>query len=228
MKNNINLNYWLDIEDISEAKKKIIVGEEFNKNTVRDVDYIVKTLHIEKIDNVLEFGCGIGRLIKPIASLCAGIVGVDVSDAMIHLAMNYCKKIPNIYLLPMPSETLINYKDNKIDKIYSLIVLQHIEKPKAFRILWELSRILKIGGKMLIQYPNIDQNGYFVYMIQKGQFSSAGYLLEFYTERELRMIFDFLHLTILKVDYVGTDFYVLAEKTKPHIEFPTLAYSPKK
>jgi len=228
MKKTTHINHWLEVKDLDAAKYKIITGPDFDKDTTKDVERLTIGLDIQKTDKVLDFGCGIGRLMKPISKLCESIVGVDISEAMIGYGFEYCKGENNIMFKAMQSETAIPIGNDALDKIYSLIVLQHTEKHKAFKILCELGRILKTGGKILIQYPDMRQDIYFNYMINREQGGLTQPILEFYTKEELKRIYEFLKFEIIEIKEEGTDLFVLAKKTTPIGYPPNLFLKPKK
>src|SRR4051812_33438003 len=46
---------------------------------------------LSKTDSVLEIGCGIGRLLVPMAEKFERVLGCDVSPEMIRLAADYLK-----------------------------------------------------------------------------------------------------------------------------------------
>ena len=48
--------------------------------------------------SALDFGCGVGRMLIPLASICDRVVGVDVSEAMLQEAKQRCgeKGISNV------------------------------------------------------------------------------------------------------------------------------------
>ena len=46
--------------------------------------------------NVLEIGCGLGRILIPMSKTFGNVFGVDVSDEMINECQKNIKKIPNI------------------------------------------------------------------------------------------------------------------------------------
>jgi len=212
MKCSNELIYWMDSPDEEFARKKILSNDDWNERTVKDVNRIMDNLKIQPTDTVLDFGCGLGRLTKEISPLCGKIFAVDVSDSMLSLLMNYCAGFKNIFMSPMHSETNIGLMDIQIDKIYSLLVLQHVEKPKAFEILKEFKRILKPKGKIFIQYPNsLNRGFYFKYMKTKYELGITP-LVEFYSEDELRMIFKEAGLNIIRIENDGEDFWVLAIK----------------
>jgi len=205
-------SYWLNAKSFSEAKKKVLIGD-FEETTKNHLE-VLKELDIKPTDNVLDFGCGIGRLIKPLSKQCNQIIGADISDDMILHATNYCKE-DNILFKLLRSSDGIGLLPNYFDKAYSMIVLQHLDKITAFQVLLNMNYALKKGGTMLIQFPNLEklENMYKSYLTFKPMFGGANPIMEFYTETELKYIFE-----ILKMEYIiinkGTDFYVIAKKVE--------------
>ena len=149
------LNYWLEIKNFDEAESKVMTGN--MKETTKTHLELLKHLEINKKDCVLDFGCGIGRLTKPLAEQCFEIVGADVSNNMINYATKYCTN-KNTFFKNLKNEEGEGMPFDAFDKAFSLIVLQHLSKPKAFRVLYNIFKSLKIGGKMLIQYPCLEKN----------------------------------------------------------------------
>jgi len=204
------INYWLNVKSSNEAKEKVITGN-FEESTKRDLKTIEK-LNIQKTDRVLDFGCGIGRLTQPISEICGEIIGIDVSDKMIGHATKYCKG-NNILFKSLNNEEGSGLPLDCIDKAFSFLVIQHVEKPKAFKILFNIVKSLKIGGQMLIQFPSLEKNEnmYKQYLKNKQNFGGLDPRMEFYTLTELKYIFE-----LLKLDYqiieIETDYYILTTK----------------
>ncbi len=55
--------------------------------------------------NAVDFGCGVGRVLVPLAKRCAHVIGVDVSETMLREAEENCRKagIENHRLIPLSS-----------------------------------------------------------------------------------------------------------------------------
>ena len=210
MKMNIDntINYWLDVKKLEEAKGKVITGN-FKESTEKDLK-ILENLNIQKEDRVLDFGCGIGRLTQPVSNICKEIIGVDVSEEMIGHAVKYCKN-KNISFKPLNNEEGYRMPLNCVDKAFSFIVIQHIEKPKAFKVLFNIFKSLKIGGQMMIQFPSLENNENMYKAVISRNINRLDPRMEFYTRTELKYIFE-----LLRMDYqileIETDYYVLATK----------------
>ena len=100
---------------------------------------------------VLEIGCGIGRLLKPLSNRVRRAVGVDLSDKMIRRGREYCADRTNVQLLRTDG-TLEGLADGEFDFAFSHIVFQHLPR-KAYvdRYLREAARVLKPGGILRVQ-----------------------------------------------------------------------------
>jgi SAM-dependent methyltransferase len=104
----------------------------------------------------LDFGCGIGRLTRPLAEHFARVTGMDVSPTMIDAAReNEAKKSPQSGVLEylVNAGTQLPGEDGTYDLVYSSITLQHIPKAAALRYLKEFVRVLKPGGIAVFQLP---------------------------------------------------------------------------
>lgn len=205
-----SINYWLNAKKLNEAKNKVMTGD-FDKSTEKDLE-MLKELDIKKSDHVLDFGCGIGRLTQPISEQCKEISGVDISGDMIGHATNYCTN-ENIIFKQLNNEEGDGLIEGAYNKAFSFIVLQHTSKPKAFRILYNMFKSLKVGGKLLVQYPDATKlkEMYQKYMAFKQNLGTLQPRMEFYTEQELAYLFEILKMDC-KYIHNGTDIYVLATK----------------
>ncbi|MDO8622952.1 MAG: class I SAM-dependent methyltransferase [archaeon] len=222
--------YWTDISTEKEAKQKIITHENFHNSTEHDVKIILENLKLTKEDNVIDFGCGIGRLVKPISEHCNMILGLDISEKTLHYSTKYCDGVKNVLFKPLHSDSCIDLGNERIDAIYSLLVLQHIEKCKVLNLLYEFNRLLKVGGKVFLQFPNMlkSEEMYKRSLEHQHDLGTLFSRLEFYTKEELQFLFAFAHLDIVKFIEEGTDFYILAEKKQPYdIEKVPLAVGTK-
>jgi SAM-dependent methyltransferase len=100
----------------------------------------------------LEIGCGPGRLMRPLSSYFGEIHGVDVSDAMIRMAEERLRGIPNAHPHHSSGSDLAIFPDEKFDFAYSYAVFQHIpSREVVMQYLREARRVLKTGGILRCQ-----------------------------------------------------------------------------
>ena len=79
---------------------------------------------------ILEIGCGIGRILIPMAKIFGEAIGVDVSSKMVQLGQKYVTNTPNCKILESNGINLSLFPDNHFDFCYSYIVFQHIPEKK--------------------------------------------------------------------------------------------------
>lgn len=109
---------------------------------------------------ILEIGCGIGRILIPMAAIFGEAVGVDVSTEMVKTGRKHAKKIFNCTIFENNGSDLSKFPDNYFDFCYSYIVFQHIpEKEIVKNYIKEVSRVLKNGKIFRFQvHGNYDKN----------------------------------------------------------------------
>jgi SAM-dependent methyltransferase len=95
---------------------------------------------------VLDFGCGVGRVLVPLAAVAEEAIGVDVSPSMLEEARRNCdeRQVRNVRLLP--SDDNLSTLTGTFDLIHSCIVFQHIPVERGRAILSRLLRYLSWGG----------------------------------------------------------------------------------
>jgi SAM-dependent methyltransferase len=100
---------------------------------------------------VLEFGCGVGRLLIPFAKVVDEVVGLDVSPSMLQEARRNCDEhgLRNVRLLD--SDDSLSTLTESFDLIHSCIVFQHIPAERGRAIFSKLLQHLRPGGVGAIQ-----------------------------------------------------------------------------
>ena len=100
----------------------------------------------------LDFGCGTGRVLIPLAKVAEQVVGLDVSDSMLSEAHKNCEEfsVSNISLLK--SDDDLSSLNGCFNFIHSFIVFQHIDTSRGKRIFINLLNHLEDGGIGAIQF----------------------------------------------------------------------------
>lgn len=121
-------------------------------------DYLIYLFHIATYDfalpyvtgkRVLDFGCGTGYGTARVAPACAGIVGVDISEAAIEQAGHdfgaRFQRIQPIEDAPLP------FADGSFDVVLSFQVIEHV--PDATAYVAEVHRVLTDDGIFVCATP---------------------------------------------------------------------------
>ena len=109
----------------------------------RDVEFLSRLERLHPRD-VLDFGCGAGRLTLAWAKRAERVVGYDAAPTMIEIARKHAAGIPNVeYVTSLGGE---------FDLICSLIVFQHIPVREGEAIFARLLSMLRPGGVAMIEF----------------------------------------------------------------------------
>lgn len=102
----------------------------------------------------LDFGCGVGRLTRPLAEHFDRVTGVDISETMIRRARDLNAGIANVTFRRNGRADLSIFPDATFDLVACDLVLQHLpDKATVHRYLGEFVRVLKPGGLLVFQLP---------------------------------------------------------------------------
>jgi SAM-dependent methyltransferase len=94
----------------------------------------------------LDFGCGVGRILIPLATRCREVTGVDVSPAMLAEARRNCDASGASHVRLRLSDDDLSALDGEFDLVHSYIVLQHVPVERGERIVRALASRLAAGG----------------------------------------------------------------------------------
>jgi SAM-dependent methyltransferase len=124
----------------------------------QDLDRILEMFgaEVRSTDTVLDIGCGVGRLTRPLAARAAQVYGIDISAEMLDRARVHHSDLTNVHWLHGDGRSLQPVADASIDACVSHVVFQHIPDPSItigyFR---EMGRVLKGGGWAAFQVSNL-------------------------------------------------------------------------
>ena len=110
---------------------------------------------IEPDDEVVEIGCGVGRLTQVIARRAAHVRALDVSPRMLERARGYGGALTNVKWLLGDGTGLAGIGDQSADACVSHVVFQHIPDPAiTLGYVREIGRVLRPGGWAAFQISN--------------------------------------------------------------------------
>jgi SAM-dependent methyltransferase len=108
--------------------------------------HILSGVTVNEETCALEIGCGVGRLMRPLAKRLAGINGVDIAPGMVSRGRELLADLPNARL-EVTDGSLAMFAERSLDYVYSFVVFQHIPSKRAIaRYITESARVLKPGG----------------------------------------------------------------------------------
>ena len=106
-------------------------------------------------DDVVEIGCGIGRLTRAIAGRARTVRALDVSPRMLELAREHNPGLAGVEWIEGDGATLAGIEDTSADACISLVVFQHIPDPEiTYGYVREIGRVLRPGGWAAFQVSN--------------------------------------------------------------------------
>ncbi len=111
-----------------------------------EIDFVID--HIRPGDNVLDLGCGYGRIIPRLAAKARFVAGIDISPSSLALARRLLKGIPNCRLLRM-NASVQGFQDGSFEVV--LCVQNGISAFKAdpIMLLREAVRVTRKNGTIL-------------------------------------------------------------------------------
>jgi SAM-dependent methyltransferase len=100
----------------------------------------------------LDFGCGVGRLSRPLAERFRECVGLDISEGMVKLARELNEDRPNCRFVVNDAPDLGQFESGSFDFVYSSLVLQHMPSEEIVeQYVGEFLRVLRPGGLAVFQ-----------------------------------------------------------------------------
>ena len=154
-------------------------------------------------ERVLDLGCGAGAFLAALRDAGAQPVGVDIAEAALERART---NVPgaDVRLL---EDGVIPAGHGEFDLVWCSEVLEHI--PDVAEALYEVRRVLKPGGRLLLTVPN---TGLRVRLRFERHFDPLGQHVRFFTRRSLAHTLDATGFAPVRVSRAGELLVALATR----------------
>lgn len=117
-------------------------------------DYVGHVAFLKDVDEkkrrIIDLGCGRGEWLEILREEGLEGVGIDINEAQVEAARALDLKIE----IDDAISYLSKQKDRSVDFISAFHFIEHLEFPVLARLLKEVLRVLKPGGRLLLEAPN--------------------------------------------------------------------------
>jgi SAM-dependent methyltransferase len=136
--------------------------DEFFESGERYIQGVLATAHTLfphfAPQRALDFGCGVGRLVIPLARRVTQVVGVDISESMMAEARRNCSEAGIANASFAVSDDDLTNLQGPLDLIHSYIVFQHVPVKRGLRIFQAMLGRLAEGGVGIVHFTYANAN----------------------------------------------------------------------
>ena len=119
------------------------------------LSYLRATAGVRAGDDVLEIGCGVGRVGKILSPLVRSWTGCDCSSQMLRHAADRLAAFPNARTVEISGHDLRPIADASMDLVYSTVVFMHLDEWDRYNYVREAFRVLRGGGRFWCDNVNL-------------------------------------------------------------------------
>lgn len=141
------------VKDFDKTRAESVALREKHRFETNIVQNALQKKEVNVEEQVLDVACGTGRLLVEIIDNPKVIyTGIDTSPAMIN-ELKKKKKDDRINLL-IADATKLPFPDEKFDVVFTYHLLWHIPIEEQKKVIQEMLRVTKKGGKVIIDTIN--------------------------------------------------------------------------
>jgi SAM-dependent methyltransferase len=112
-------------------------------------------VRVEPEADVVELGCGIGRLTRVLADRAGSVRALDVSGEMLRRARELNPQLTGVSWLHCDGRSLTGIEDSSADAFFCHVVFQHVPDPAiTYAYVTDVGRVLRPGGWAGFQVSN--------------------------------------------------------------------------
>lgn len=201
-------DFWCSVSEKYDEAVLTTYGapeEGMQENSEWVAKYIAQSLQLDQEKEILEVGCGIGRLAYFLAPLVKRYNGADVSPNMLQFAKERMADADNCTFHELHFSDLREFEDNRFDAVLFEAVLIHMAKEDSYWYMKEAHRVLKPGGRAYFQLFNILHPAgleYFLRLVESCDRTGENLICRprFHTAKELRQYLNHIGFEIQEDD----------------------------
>lgn len=153
---------WDTLASSSDAARLAAAGKRYEEDLRESASPVLRNLQelagTAEQDDVLEIGCGVGRIGRELAPLCRSWTGSDISKNMLTYAAERLAHLGNARLQQLQGDGLGEFAEGSFDLVYCTNMLAHLDEIDRWRYVQESFRVLRPGGRLFVDTIDIESN----------------------------------------------------------------------
>jgi SAM-dependent methyltransferase len=150
---------WDQVSQTSDAARIAVCGtpddQEWARSGEATAGDVRELAAVLPTDDVLEIGCGSGRVGRFLAPHCRHWTGADVSPNMLTFLRQDLAHLPNVSAVPLNGYDLTGVADRSQDVVYCTGVFMHLDEWERYRYVLDARRVLRPGGRLYVDNFNL-------------------------------------------------------------------------
>jgi len=130
--------------------------QEFRDSAGGAIQNLLDLVHVRPSDEVLEVGCGVGRIGEALARRCASWTGTDMSINMLGYASERLRGSSNVRLVQLRRVGLFEFDNRSFDLVYFTNMLMHLDEMDRWHYAKEAFRVLRPDGRIFMDVIDIE------------------------------------------------------------------------
>lgn len=154
---------WVGLSETEDSAKVWVQGSTDEGELARSADYFAAQLErlvsIRPTDDIMEIGCGVGRVGAVLAPRCRTWTGADVSANMLAHTKRRLAAHSNVRTVELSGYDLAPVASESLDLVYCTVVFMHISEWERFSYIEDARRVLRPGGRLYVDNVSL-RTGY--------------------------------------------------------------------
>lgn len=127
-------------------------------SAMESINNLLELAAVSSRDEVLEIGCGVGRIGFGLAPHCRMWTGADISGNMLACASDRLRELGNVRLVRLHGDDLDELVSGSFDVVYSTNMFAHLDEMDRWRYVEEAFRVLRLNGRLFIDNVDLESD----------------------------------------------------------------------